>query len=71
MEAELTVATDEKISAWRRSILSWACKRSTNEINERIDDLITQALNNSLRDEVREKAKCEASELAKIIKRRG
>jgi len=70
MTSETLMATDEKKIAWKRDILAWACKRTEGEINSRIDDLISKAISSGLREDVQDRAKYEASELAKIIKRR-
>ena len=70
MTAEVQMAVDEKKILWKKSALAWACKKSAAEINSRVDELIGIAVDGGSPEEVREKAKYEATELARIMERR-
>ena len=64
------VTETEPMSMQKQEVLAWACKRSINEINERINKEISCTLDKTLSTEARDSAKFWAVELVTVLNRR-
>lgn len=65
------MVTEKSLSDRKQDILGWACKRSAQQIDSRINVLIDVALGKKVLKEISpEDAKFECAELVGILKRR-
>jgi hypothetical protein len=64
------VSTTETTRLTQKDVLDWACKKSSQELNKRVDELLSIIMKGGPEEHI-EMAKFEVAEISRIILKRG